>query len=82
MSDGPVYRVDPDHQARAAVTHIYVRALSDAGQWISVDIGELDRDSLHRWLRSRGGVNLFAENCVLVLLGHEQLLEDPGLTPC
>jgi hypothetical protein len=51
-------------------TGILVRARA-AGCWASVDIATLDRDSLLRWLRSRGGENLLAENCVLLLLGHK-----------
>ena len=35
------------------------------------DIGELDCDSLMRWLRSRGGYNEWAENVVAILLGHK-----------
>ena len=37
----------------------------------SYDIATLDRDSLFRWLRSRGGSNPWAENIVAVLLGHK-----------
>lgn len=54
-------------------TGIFVRAKNAEGGWDSVDIAELDRDSLHAWLRSRGGENLWAENCVMQLLGHDQL---------
>lgn len=39
------------------------------------DIGELDRYSLHCWLRSRGGENLWAENVVLILLEHKPVIE-------
>lgn len=74
MSDEPAYRVDIARHD-IGVTGIYVRAVNVAGMWNSVDIAELERDSLHRWLRSRGGVNLFAENCVLVLLGHPAVSE-------
>jgi hypothetical protein len=52
-------------------TGIYVRALDQEGRWGSHDIAQLDRESLLAWLRSRGGDNLWAENCVLLLLGHE-----------
>jgi len=31
---------------------------------VSVDIAFLTKDSLHAWLRSRGGENLWAENVV------------------
>ena len=51
------------------MTRIYVRAKGPQGYDI-FDIGELRRDSLMAWLRSRGGGNTWAENVVLVLLGH------------
>ena len=65
-------RVDDEreHEQHGA-TNIFVRAkFEDA--WGSYDIAELDRLSLLRWLRSRGGENLWAENTVLSLLGHAQ----------
>lgn len=49
---------------------IYVRAKDERDQWDSVDIVHLDKPSLKTWLRSRGGENEWAENCVLLLLGH------------
>jgi len=52
-------------------TGIYVRAQVPNRQWESVDIAELDYDSLMQWLRSRGGSNEWAENTVALLLGHE-----------
>lgn len=42
-----------------------------AGVWCPTDLAHLDRESVLRWLRSGGGSNPLAENCVLVLLGHE-----------
>jgi hypothetical protein len=51
-------------------TGILVRARRGE-HWCSMDIGELDRDSLMRWLRSRGGENPWAENVVLIMLGHK-----------
>lgn len=63
-------RENPEHHG---LTGIFVRAIGQDGRWGSFDIAELDRDSLHQWLRSRGGENLWAENCVLILLGHEQI---------
>lgn len=58
-------------------TGIYVRAKLPDGRWVPADIYQLDRLSLHRWLRSRGGKNLWAENCVLSLMGHEGFDEEP-----
>jgi hypothetical protein len=54
-------------------TGIYVRARNEAGVCSAFDIAHLDRDSLHKWLRSRGGENLYAENVVLQLLGHQPI---------
>jgi len=66
--DSPL-EVDP---ARAGLggTGIYVRARS-ADAWGSHDIAALTRDSLQRWLRSRGGENPWAESVVAIMLGHE-----------
>jgi hypothetical protein len=57
-------------------TGIFVRAQHPSGAWDSVDIVDIERDSLIRWLRSRGGHNPWAENCVLALLGHSHLSEE------
>jgi hypothetical protein len=64
------YRVEDPDTRYVPSTGIYVRAL-DRGQWVSADIADLDADSLHRWLRSRGN-NPLAEKLVLMLLGHEE----------
>ena len=50
-------------------TGIYVRA-KHGDKWDSFDIAALDAPSLLKWLRSRGGENKWAENCVGILLGH------------
>lgn len=77
------YRVDPDRcrEAPHAIilphnTGIVVRAVNADGQWDGYDIAALDRDSLLRWLCSRDGNNLLAENVVLKLLGHETEIRD------
>ena len=57
-------------------TGIFVRAKLPDDSFGSVDIGELDRASLHAWLRSRGGKNIWAENLVLELLEHKQITEE------
>jgi hypothetical protein len=55
-------------------TGIPVRAKQrDGGDYLTVDIGLLEKKSLLAWLRSRGGNNPLAENCVGMLLGHGQL---------
>jgi hypothetical protein len=56
-------------------TGIFVRAKLPNGKIDAVDIAFLDKDSLLKWLRSRGGHNEFAEEVVLVLLGHLDELE-------
>ena len=53
-----------------------VRAIGPDGKWGSHDIAHLDRDSLHQWLRSRGGKNLWAENVVFILLNHNMISAD------
>lgn len=62
-------KTDPERMGRDNTTGILVRALVD-GKPASVDIACLDKDSLHDWLRSRGGKNDWAEQVVLRLLGH------------
>lgn len=66
----PVYRTDPERETLEEAG-IPIRAIrTSIGAWDAVDIAHLDRSSLVLWLRSRGGSNLWAENTVLVLLGH------------
>ena len=60
-----------DAQRVGLTTGIYVRAKNVADQWDSVDIAELDKESLKAWLKSRGGDNKWAEDTVLILLGHQ-----------
>jgi len=48
-----------------------IRAKNRAtGRYDTYDIIQLDKPSLLAWLRSRGGDNEYAENVVLLLLGH------------
>jgi hypothetical protein len=72
---GAVVKVDKDRIGGFGNTGIYVRAKNRMDKWDSVDIADLDRDSLHTWLKSRGGDNLWAENVVMILLGHPPLSE-------
>lgn len=53
-------------------TDIYVRAETSSGEWKSVDVVQLDKQSLLTWLKSRGGNNEFAEEVVCILLGHRE----------
>lgn len=64
--------VDPERRLAdgAPGTGIYVRARDPEGHWDAFDICELTRPSLIEWLRSRGGNNPWAEEVVLILLGH------------
>ena len=69
----PVLEIDPARLARDGETGIFVRAVHrkvDGDKFISCDIVCLTRESLFSWLRSRGGNNPWAENCVALLLGH------------
>ena len=77
-------RFDPDRindQGLHNFTGIYVRAIDPDGKHGSADIAELDRDSLKAFLRSRGGKNLWAENVVALMLGHDPLEEDETHKP-
>lgn len=73
--------VDPKRKAEFGDigTGVYVRAMDD-GKWASVDIIWLTRGSLHDWLRSRGGANLWAENFTMAQMGHEPLTEEEAAT--
>jgi hypothetical protein len=63
---------------RHGTTGIYIRATAPDGGFGTYDIAELDRASLRDWLRSRGGDNLWAENTVFILLGHEPWAPNEG----
>ena len=65
-----IRRLNKDDQA----TGIFIRA-RDGDKWVSADLAELDKGSVLAWLRSRGGDNPWAENCVGMLLGHGALHE-------
>ena len=64
--------IDPEPQHLADTTGIYVRAKVD-DKWKSVDIAQLNKESLLTWLRSRDGDNPWAEDVVGILLGHGNL---------
>jgi hypothetical protein len=75
MSEAPTaeYVTDPIRASGVyQPTGIYVRVRTPDG-WGNADIAQLGQASLLRWLRSRGGENLWAENCVMALLGYSQL---------
>jgi hypothetical protein len=77
MSDRTVLRIDPIREGlpkeEQLFTSLYVRALGSDGRWHTVDIWMLDKESLLRWLRSRGGDNPYAEDVVGILLDHGHL---------
>lgn len=54
------------------LTGIYTRAIGQDGRWGSYDIAELDRDSLVRFIRSRGEVSAWAVHIILIMLGHDR----------
>jgi hypothetical protein len=73
-NDRAALEIDPDRLDRDGETGIFVRAVlrrSDGDKLVSCDIVCLTRASLMCWLRSRGGDNPWAEECVALLLGHE-----------
>ncbi|MBN3951944.1 MAG: hypothetical protein HWQ38_37960 [Nostoc sp. NMS7] len=77
-------KIDPNRwaiQEQWQGTHIYVRAQHPDGGWETVEISLLDKPSLLSWLKSMGGDNRIAENCVGALLGHGHLHEDPQPHP-
>lgn len=55
-------------------TGIFIREKVN-GEWGSFDIGDpnLSDNQVLEWLRSRGGCNPWAENCVLSLIGRKQI---------
>ena len=66
--------IDPKRAKLDSGTGIYVRAFNGPDhKWESVDIAALSKDSLLRWLKSRGGNNSWAENVVVILLGHDPM---------
>lgn len=70
------FKVDPERKDDGdGVTGIYIRATLD-GKYGSYDIATLTGESLMAFLRSRGGKNEWAENCVLTMLGHKQNAQD------
>ena len=66
--------VDPERYKVDMATGIFVIAKYEEN-FIAADISTLTTLSLVHWLRSRGGKNIWAENTVLTLLGHESMAE-------
>jgi hypothetical protein len=64
--------IDPERLAKYPDrTGIYIRATLD-GKWETCDLIHLTKESVVQWLKSRGGDNKWAEDTVLILLGHER----------
>lgn len=66
----------------AEATGIFIRATTPSGKWVSVDIAELERDSLIQFVRQRGPASPWAVSIVLILLGHDSadlVPQDPSL---
>lgn len=76
ISSQPPLLVDPARESKRALmnisTGIYVRAKEGprSTKFVNADLYSLDKTSLLTWLKSRGGDNEWAENTVLILLGH------------
>ena len=68
------YIVD-EHRSGIANTGILVRAKM-RDKWGAFDISDLNKESLLAFLRSRGGDNPWAEDCVGIILGHGHLYKD------
>lgn len=68
---GEIPRVDPRRVPCERPTGIMTRALDIEGHYAECDIATLTCDALIRYLRARGGRNVFAEATVLQILGHE-----------
>jgi hypothetical protein len=73
-------RVSSIQVAEHNKTGVLVRARLPDDSWGNADIAELDRISLLRWLRSRGGENLWAENTVMALMGWPPFEADEALS--
>lgn len=67
-------QADPKRSYYHRRTGIFVRAEINC-KYDSFDIAELDKPSLARWLRTRGGNNEWAENVVALMLGHGRFSE-------
>jgi hypothetical protein len=91
VRDELVLEIDPKRlnaDPPFVLTNIFVRARlrvefkllkeDDEWMWGSFDATLLTRESLLRWLKSRGGDNEFAEDAVGVLLGHGRLHRKEG----
>jgi hypothetical protein len=63
------HRLDAMDRGDLEPTGIYVRALY-GDRWGSYDATTLTKESLTVWLRSRGGVNQWAEDVIYILLKH------------
>jgi hypothetical protein len=70
-------RTDPERAVLADATGLYIRAQRPDDRWDSVDIAELDRDSLVEFVLSRGPVNDWARDIIVIILGHSR----DGLAP-
>ena len=61
-------------------TGIPVRAAILGAEYLSYDLVHLDTASLKAWLKSRGGTNEWAEETVMILLGHCYHYDHPDRT--
>jgi hypothetical protein len=63
-----ILRVDPDREKFDQLTGVYVRAQTDAGQWVSTDIATLTCASFADFLNSRGPASDWAVGTARALL--------------
>lgn len=64
--------IDEERSSEKFKLGIPIRASLD-GRHGTYDIGQLSKQSLLEWLRSRGGDNPWAEDLIGILLGHGHL---------
>lgn len=82
------YEIDQDRLAESLVETpdtsnlgLLVRVKNGPG-WDVADAYALTRESLLRWLRSRGGKNLWAENIIMDIMGYDHFDEPEAEAVC
>lgn len=66
----PILYADAKRKEAHGLTGIFIRARNEDGKFEPTDIAELHRSSLMLFLRQEGEANLWAENCVMIMLNH------------
>ena len=65
--------IDPERTKFHEATPLWIRAWHPVDGVGTYNVAELTAESLLVWLKSRGGDNPWAEDCVGILLGHRHL---------